>query len=160
MRTTLKRPLFKPFLMGRACYRGQIFTLAKPLTFMNRCGQAIREILRAANSGIEEMLVICDSLDLPPGECRLKRKGSAGGHKGLLSLISSLGSSEFMRLTIGIGRPESREEVTDYVLSQPRGEEARLLEEALFTAAASVLRLLEEEPEKVMNALNQRKGDD
>jgi len=96
-----------------------------------------------------------DPRDLPPAPCRLRRGGSSAGHKGLASIIDELGSTDFLRLYLGIGRPARREEVVDYVLGRPSGQEAGLLERGVARAAEGVLALLREPPEKVMNALNQ-----
>jgi PTH1 family peptidyl-tRNA hydrolase len=123
---------------------------------MNRSGEIFPAAWRGEHGGLGSLLVVCDTLDLPPGQCRLRRKGSSAGHKGLASLIEHLGHSDFMRLYIGIGRPAGGQEaVVEHVLSRAQGEEAKLIERAAATAAAAILRLAEEEPEKVMNALNQ-----
>jgi PTH1 family peptidyl-tRNA hydrolase len=106
--------------------------------------------------GVADLLVVCDTLDLPVGQCRLRRRGSSAGHNGLASIIGRLGREDFMRLYIGIGRPGDPGEVVDYVLGRPDPREAREIGEALRRAAAAVVRLLHEEPEKVMNELNQK----
>lgn len=115
------------------------------------------------------LLVICDSLDLPPGSCRLKRRGSSSGggskggsgsgsgHKGLASIISVLGHGDFMRLYMGVGHPGSREKVVAYVLGEPAQEELPGLTAAVKRAAAAVLLLVTEPPERVMHAINQKK---
>ncbi len=114
-------------------------------------------MLRVTGSGLERMLVVCDTLDLPPGVCRLKRKGSSAGHKGLSSIISRLGTGDFMRLYVGIGRPQGRQEnIISHVLGNPEGDEAVLIENAVQAASDSILKLSENEPEKVMNALNKK----
>jgi PTH1 family peptidyl-tRNA hydrolase len=95
-------------------------------------------------------------MDLPAGECRIKRGGSSAGHKGLAAIIRRLGRNDFPRLYIGVGRPNRRTDVVDYVLSDPRGKEATLLEEAVQTAALAVLQLMEEGLERVMNVVNRR----
>ena len=123
---------------------------------MNRSGDILRDVLKATGSSIDRLLVVCDTMDLQPGLCRLKRKGSSAGHKGLSSIISKLGTASFMRLYIGVGRPGNRKEVINYVLGDPRGDEAVLIEEALYTASECILKLLEEAPEKVMNVFNKK----
>jgi PTH1 family peptidyl-tRNA hydrolase len=130
--------------------------LAKPLTYMNRSGAVLPALLRLA--GNDRLLVICDSLDLPPGSCRLKRRGSlsGAGHKGLASIISVLGHGDFMRLYIGVGHPGSREEVVSYVLGEPGEQEIPLLAAAEKQAAAAALRLLTVAPEGVMHAINRK----
>ena len=160
LRVNLKRALWKNYLLAAAHHAGGVLYLVKPLTYMNRSGQIFPDLWSQVKGGAESLLVVCDTLDLPPGQCRLRRKGSSAGHKGLSSIIASLGREDFMRLYIGIGRPglADREEVPDYVLTSPQGEEAERIEEAVATAAEAVLRLLAEEPEKVMNALNQKRA--
>lgn len=150
-----RRPLFRRFLV--ACGRGgSPLLLVKPLTYMNRSGEIFPALWSLAEGGLESLLVVCDTLDLPPGQCRLRRRGSSAGHRGLASLIARLGGGNFMRLYIGIGRPAGGQEaVVEHVLSRPEGREAELLERAAAEAAEAILRLADEGPEKVMNALNQ-----
>lgn len=152
-----KKPFLRSFLLARGRRKGEALVLAKPLTYMNRSGAVMPALLRQAKA--DRLLVICDSLDLPPGACRLKRRGSASGagHKGLISIISVLGHGDFMRLYLGIGRPASREEVVSYVLGEAAEEERPRLDEAVEQAAQAVLRLTSDPPEKVMHALNQKK---
>jgi len=150
-----RRPLFRRFLV--ACGRGgPPLLLVKPLTYMNRSGEIFPALWALTEGGLESLLVVCDTLDLPPGQCRLRRRGSSAGHRGLASLIDRLGGGNFMRLYIGIGRPAGGQEaVVAYVLSRPEGREAELLARAAAEAAEAILRLADEGPEKVMNALNQ-----
>ncbi|MBN1837057.1 MAG: aminoacyl-tRNA hydrolase [Spirochaetales bacterium] len=155
--------LRKPFLKAYAMARVQVGTgrlaLVKPLTFMNRSGRVLPEVLGRAGGGPESLLVVCDTLDLSPGQCRLRRKGSSAGHKGLASIIQALGREDFMRLYLGIGHPGRAEEVVEYVLGEPPAAEAALIQAALSRAADAVAALLTEDPEKVMNELNQRNPD-
>jgi PTH1 family peptidyl-tRNA hydrolase len=149
----LRRPWFRGYRLGQAAPEGRRVRLVQPLTYMNRAG-AILPSLRPLD-GEGSLLVVCDTLDLPPGQCRLRRGGSSAGHKGLVSIIAELGRSDFMRLYVGIGRPSRQEQVVDYVLGCPDGPEAQALEQGERRAAEGVLALLHEDPEKVMNALNQ-----
>jgi len=149
-----KKPPFKRFLIGKARAPGGTLFLVKPLTFMNCSGEPVAQLLRYTGCTTGDMIVVCDSLDLPVGVCRLRRRGASAGQKGLESIIENVKSQEFMRLAIGIGRPPSKEQVVGYVLGVPRGEEQRALDRALGRAAEGILRLCREEPEKVMNELN------
>jgi PTH1 family peptidyl-tRNA hydrolase len=151
----LKKPHFKRFLIGKAAVSDTFLYLVKPLTFMNASGEAVLQALRYAGGTVEDLVVVCDSLDLPTGICRLKRRGSSSGQKGLESVIKALGTQEFMRLRIGIGRPERKDHVVAYVLGVPPQEEQRSLGEAERRAADALLQLVRETPEKVMNVLNQ-----
>ena len=96
---------------------GQRCLFLIPCTFMNLSGQAVAAALRNKRIAFDDLLVIYDDLDLPLGSVRFKKKGSAGGHKGMDSIICSLGTNEFNRMKLGIGRPADKEVVSDYVLS-------------------------------------------
>lgn len=134
--------------------------LLLPQTFMNHSGVAVKEALRKKNAGPENILVVCDDLDLPFGQLRLRPRGSDGGHNGLTSVIAHLATREFARLRLGIGRPQSRTETVDFVLT-PFGKEEKkelpaLLEEAVRCAVA----WLTEGTAKAMNQYNKRKGNE
>jgi peptidyl-tRNA hydrolase, PTH1 family len=152
----LRRHLFEEYERGRGVYRGKSIVLVKPLTFMNNSGRVIRQVLKGNNAAIEDLVVICDHLDLPMGIMRLKTKGSAGGHKGLASIISYAGTVDFKRLYIGIGRPEHRDDVVDYVLEKPSASDRKLLDEAVDKASEYALLLLEKDPFELMNIINRK----
>lgn len=130
--------------------------LVKPLTYMNASGEVLAAVLKYARAGLSDVVVICDSLDLPPGQCRLRMRGSAGGQKGLESLIRHAGTDAIARLVIGIGRPVSREDVVSYVLSRPPCDEAAVLDRAVDQAAEALLRLPREGIGRVMNEINRK----
>lgn len=155
-RVTFKKPFLKSYSIAWTDMESGRLYLVKPLTYMNRSGDIFPDVLRRTGAAIEEILVVCDTMDLPVGECRIKRRGSSAGHKGLAAIIRRLGRHDFPRLYIGVGRPNRRTNVVDYVLSEPRGKEANLLEEAVQTAALGVLQLMEEGLERVMNVFNRR----
>jgi PTH1 family peptidyl-tRNA hydrolase len=152
--------MWRDFAFGTGRVGEAILYLAKPLTYMNRSGEIFPGLWSRTGEDLEHLLVICDTLDLPAGQCRLRRKGSSAGHKGLTSIIARLGREDFMRLYIGIGRPEAegQEAVVEHVLEPPSGRELELIDRGVAAAAEGVLRLLSEEPEKVMNDLNQRRS--
>ena len=125
--------------------------LAKPQTFMNRSGPALAALLRRSEVELSSVLVIHDDLDLPFGIVRIRLGGGHGGHNGLRSIVSSLGSGEFLRLKIGIGRPPSRKDVVDHVLSPFSPEEAAELLAVLDRAADAVEAIRVEGPLKAMN---------
>src|SRR5258708_30633318 len=102
--------------------------LAKPITFMNLSGEAVSELARWYKLQPQDVLVVCDDLDLPVGKVRLRTQGSAGGQKGLDNIIHHLHTKEFPRLRVGIGRPSNnRMDPTSYVLGIPGGDERILL---------------------------------
>lgn len=108
--------------------------IAVPDSYMNESGPPVARLVRAFDA--PRPLVVSDDLDLAPGVIRFRTKGSAGGHNGLASIIATLGTREFPRLKIGIGRPESRDGVVDWVLTKPRGEaERRMFLDSLDRAA-------------------------
>jgi PTH1 family peptidyl-tRNA hydrolase len=122
---------------------------------MNRSGTILGSILHYAGASPGDILVVCDSLDLEPGVCRLKTKGSSAGHKGLASILHYAGTHNIMRLFIGIGR--SRDvPVVEYVLSRPGEEEGKKILTGIHRAASAILQLLEKSPQEVMNVLNRK----
>lgn len=135
---------------------GGRFWLLKPETFMNRSGQAVTALLRYYRLPPEQLLVVHDDLDLPPGTARLKRGGGHGGHNGLRDIMAHLGSGEFLRLRIGIGHPGDASQVVDYVLSRASQEDKTLIEGAIDEAIKVFPKVLEGDLEKAMNALHSR----
>lgn len=119
---------------GRISLEGREVWLLKPMTFMNRSGQAVAALARFLRIALPEILVAHDDLDLPPGVARLKRAGGHGGHNGLRDLIAHLGGNDFARLRLGIGHPGDSRAVLDYVLRRPPQTERELLEEAIAAA--------------------------
>jgi PTH1 family peptidyl-tRNA hydrolase len=126
--------------------------LVKPARFMNLSGAPLRAALRNSNADIEtDLLVVTDDADLPLGRLRIRRAGSAGGHNGLRDIIDVLGSDQFARLRVGIGR---NGEMVDHVLSTFSLGEEELAREAIATAADAVERWLAEGVEAAMNEFN------
>lgn len=147
--------------IGQGSIAGVPVLLAKPRTFVNRSGHAVAALLRNFRMKPDEMLVICDDLDLPVGRIRLRPGGGHGGQKGLRSVIGTIGIREFPRLRIGIGRPVVDGEpswepdvVADYVLSDPTPEEAEALQAATVEAAEAAETVLREGLEAAMNHYN------
>jgi PTH1 family peptidyl-tRNA hydrolase len=130
---------------------GQVL-LVKPLRFMNRSGAPVRAAVRNANADpATDLLVVADDVDLPLGKIRLRSGGSAGGHNGLRDVIEALGTDQFARLRVGIGR---NGETVDHVLSTFGRDEEGLADEAIATAADAAERWLAEGTEAAMNAFN------
>jgi PTH1 family peptidyl-tRNA hydrolase len=127
--------------------------LAKPLTYMNLSGQAVRQLVSFYKLHLEDMLVIYDDLDLPLGTIRLRPEGGSGGHKGMRSIIEALGSQAFPRLRVGIGRPPGNDAVR-YVLSDFTADEQITLESVYERGVAAVELFLREGIEAAMNAYN------
>lgn len=148
--------------LGEGRIAGVPVILAKSRSFMNRSGNAAAGLLTRYSLRPEEMLVVCDDLELPVGRIRLRPRGSHGGHNGLRDIIFRLQSEDFPRLRIGIDRPRTAagERLTDpdivalYVLREPRPEEREALEGAVERAAEAVACLLSEGLRTAMNRYN------
>ena len=110
---------------------GHDLWLLEPLTFMNVSGRAVQALATFYKILPNEILVVHDELDLPPGTVKIKPGGGHGGHNGLKDIIAQLGTQEFWRLRIGIGHPGDRNEVINYVLQPPRAEERPLIDETI-----------------------------
>lgn len=134
--------------------RARQVRIQKPLTYMNRSGQAVASLAHYFNVPRQAILVVHDELDLPPGQARLKREGGHGGHNGLRDLIAHLGGRDFPRLRLGIGHPGSREQVTGYVLGRPGRDEEQAIEAALGHALAVMPLLFEGDFDRAMNQLH------
>jgi PTH1 family peptidyl-tRNA hydrolase len=128
---------------GNIC--GQEVILVKPVTYVNNSGNAVAGLTRKYKITAEDIIVICDDLDLPTGKIRIRDSGTAGGHKGIKSIISSLGTRDFCRIKIGIGRPSADtvskmddSYIIDYVLSDFTTEEKALMDDAIIRAAEAI----------------------
>jgi peptidyl-tRNA hydrolase, PTH1 family len=144
---------------GEGMAAGQKLYLLKPNTFMNKSGQSVRALLDWYKLSPQQVLVIYDDMDLPIGKLRLRLNGSAGGHNGMKSLIAHLGTPEFPRLRVGIGRsPDSgiAQETISHVLGRFAPQEQRLLGEVLDMAADAVELALRQGVEKSMSLYNGR----
>jgi len=112
--------------------------LAKPLTYMNLSGKAVGPLVRWYKVPAEGLLVIYDDMDLALGSIRLRQRGGAGGHRGMLSIVDSLGTQDFPRLRVGIGRPPGKMDPVDYVLDDFAPGERTVIEEAYERAISTV----------------------
>ena len=128
--------------------------LAEPQTFMNASGEAVAALLNFYRVPVSQLLVIVDDADLPLGEIRLRARGSSGGHHGLESIEQHIGSREFARLKVGIGRKDGQREITNFVLGKFSGTETRLLEKVLQRAADQAECRVADGLEKAMNRFN------
>ncbi len=141
-------------LAARGQFHGHDVLLLKPQTFMNASGRSVGALAQFHKIALEEILVVHDELDLPPGVARLKFGGGHGGHNGLKDIIAHLGSKEFWRLRLGIGHPGDRGEVTNYVLNDPRNEEHELILEAMNKAQDVAHLVIEGKTEAAMLKLH------
>ena len=154
---TFRRALFKPYAYCQVRCGASHIVLAKPLTYMNRSGKAAVSLLRRYRIDPSHMIVLCDTMDLPVGAVRIKRGGSSAGHRGLASLIHEIGTREFIRVYIGIGRPSQTLTVVEHVLSVPDESESRLILQGTAAAGKAALKLTTEPIEQVMHEYNRKK---
>ncbi|HOG70760.1 MAG TPA: aminoacyl-tRNA hydrolase [Caldisericia bacterium] len=127
------------------------FVIAKPLSFMNLSGGPVNCLANANQIPSDHWIIIHDDIDLPSGALRIRKSGSNGGHKGIASIMQETGKSDFYRIKIGVGRPETKNEVVDFVLSRTKDEG---LEEAIKKAAQACLFLIEEGYQAAGNKFN------
>jgi len=134
--------------------------LAKPRTFMNRSGGPVAALVHFYRVPLDRLLVVYDDLDLPPGTTRLRPSGGSGGHRGMRSIIDQLGSREFPRLRVGIGRPPGRMDPSDYVLQNLSEEEEIVLTRTLERAGAAIEAWLSEGIDEAMARYNRAVDDE
>jgi peptidyl-tRNA hydrolase, PTH1 family len=128
--------------------------LAKPLTFMNRSGDAVAALSRYFDIAPGELLIVMDDVDLPFGRLRARQRGSAGTHNGLRSIVDRLGTTDFPRLRLGVGRGDARRDLADHVLSRFEPDETAALESFIARAADAAEMFAADGILKVMNAYN------
>ena len=144
-------------LYGTGWIDFQQVILSKPMTFMNRSGEAVKKTTDFFHLGMEDVIVVHDDLDLPFGRLRFKQRGGDGGHQGIRSIIERMGGNSFLRLKVGIGRPPQGMDSADYVLDVFDRTEQSLLDQILSQAAESLNVVLLEGLQKAMNQF-QKKG--
>jgi PTH1 family peptidyl-tRNA hydrolase len=142
-------------LLTKAKYQGKRLLLAKPQTFMNLSGQAVSRLMKYYKIPLESLLIVYDDVDLPLESIRIRPNGGAGGHKGVASIIERLGTNEFPRLRLGIGRPPGRKNAAAHVLQNFTKEENVFLEVTLERAVDAVLVFVSAGLETAMNKYNE-----
>ena len=128
--------------------------LCKPQTYMNLSGDAIIEIAKFYKIPIENIIIIYDDIDTKAGKIKIRKKGSSGGHNGMKSVIYRLNTEEFPRVRIGIGSPEERDNLIEYVISKISNEEYKLLYEGIKMGADAIVELLQDGIDIAMNKFN------
>ena len=128
--------------------------LVKPQTYMNHSGEVVKHLFRSFPVAVQDLVVIHDDLDLPFGRIRIRPRGGAGGHRGVLSILESLGEEGFFRVRVGIGRPPPGVDPTDFVLDRFSPQEISQLDEVVSKAADAVECLLEEGSRRAMEKFN------
>lgn len=142
-------------LIGKGVIDGQKVILAKPLTYMNLSGESIRELIDYYKvDETAELIVISDDVSLPPGQLRVRKKGSAGGHNGLKNIILHLGHDQFIRLRMGVGEKPTAYDMKDYVLGHFTGDEKKLMDAAAKRGADCIRKIMADGPDAAMNEFN------
>lgn len=144
-------------VIGRGRIEGEEVVLILPQTFMNLSGKAIGEIRKEEIKSIEDLIVICDDINLKLGKIRLRKKGSSGGHKGLKSIIDELGMNDFARLRIGIATDIHRGDITNYVLTPFKRKDHKHLLHVESLAKEAVICWVKRGIDETMTKFNTRK---
>jgi len=140
--------------IARISWHGRDCILARPTTFMNHSGQAVRAVMDYYKAGAGEIMVAYDELDLPPGTARLKLGGGHGGHNGMRDIFRHTTDQEFLRLRIGIGHPGDKDLVTAWVLSRATAIQERLIRDSIAEAINVMPRILSDDLPGAMKALH------
>lgn len=144
-------------MYGKGTIEGQKVILAKPMTYMNLSGESVRELVNYYKIDPEqELIVLYDDISLAPGQIRIRKKGSAGGHNGIKNIIANLGTDKFQRIKIGVGEKPKAWDLADYVLSPFSKEERPLVDEAIAHAAKALELMLKDETDAAMNEYNRK----
>ena len=144
-------------LVARTSVAGQSVWLLQPQTFMNLSGKSVAALARFFKIAPEEILVVHDELDFAPGQVKLKRGGSHGGHNGLRDIHAQLGSSDYWRLRIGIGHPGAKAEVASWVLKKPALDQRTLIEDSIAHSLKACPALLAGDMDKAMQLVHTTK---
>ncbi|MEN0641634.1 aminoacyl-tRNA hydrolase [Alkalicoccobacillus gibsonii] len=139
---------------GTYIHKGEKILFLKPLTYMNLSGESVAPLMKYFQIPLEDLVVVYDDLDLPAGKIRLRQKGSAGGHNGIKSLISHLGTNEFNRIRVGIDRPQSGTQIVHYVLGGYRSEEKEAIQDSIIQSSKAIEAWFDKPFLEVMNAFN------
>ncbi|MDY2884423.1 MAG: aminoacyl-tRNA hydrolase [Bariatricus sp.] len=146
--------------IGKGIIGGQKVILAKPQTYMNLSGESVRSLVEYYKVDPEtELLIIFDDISLDVGQLRIRKKGSAGGHKGIKNIIANLGTSVFQRIKVGVGEKPKGYDLADYVLGRFSKEERELIKEGFECAAEAVAMITAGEIDQAMNKYNRKRKD-
>ena len=141
-------------LYGSGYIEGEKVILAKPQTFMNLSGESVRAIMDFYKCTVEDLIVVYDDIDLDVGKLRIRQKGSAGGHNGMKNIIQHVGSQEFVRIRVGVGKKPDHMDLADYVLSRFGKEDLANIRESCGNACDAVETILADGTVAAMNKFN------
>lgn len=144
-------------MYGKGMVGGEKVILMKPLSYMNRSGGPIRAMADYFKVDAEtEVIVIYDDIDLEPGQLRIRKQGSAGGHNGMKDIIEKLGTQKFIRVKVGVGAKPKGWDLADYVLSRFSDSDRRLVDDSICRAAKAVEMILNQSADAAMNEFNKK----
>ena len=144
-------------LCGKGVIEGMKVVLAKPQTYMNLSGESVAELVNYYKLDPEsELIVVFDDISLEPGNIRIRKKGSAGGHNGIKNIIANLGTDRFMRVKVGVGEKPKNWDLADYVLSPFTKDERPLVNLAIEHAAKAIEQMLNGDVDAAMNEYNRK----
>ena len=149
----VKQKKFKA-LYGTGMIENKKVILLKPQTFMNNSGESIKEIIDFYKAKPEELIVIYDDIDLDAGIVKIRKKGGAGTHNGMKSVVHCIQSEDFIRVRVGIGKPEHKGDLINYVIGAIPEEEVKILDEATTKAKEGVIEILKNGVDNAMNKIN------
>ena len=146
-------------LIGKGIVAGQKVIIVKPQTYMNLSGESLREVVDYFKIDISsELIVVYDDIYLEPGNIRIRKRGSAGGHNGMKSIIHQLGSEDFIRVRVGVGEKPKGYDLADYVLSHYSKDDAEAMQDGMIKAVNAIESLLTEDVDKVMSEYNRKES--
>ena len=146
-------------LCGKGVINGVKVVLAKPQTYMNLSGESVAELVNYYKMDPEEeMIVIYDDISLAPGNLRIRKKGSAGGHNGIKNIIAMTGTQNFLRIKVGVGEKPAGWDLADHVLGHFTQQERELVDDAIERAADAVEKIITDGPDAAMNEYNRKKS--
>lgn len=147
-------------MYGKGIIGGQQALLMKPLSYMNLSGGPVAEMVNYFKIDPEtEMIVVYDDIDLDPGQLRIRKQGSAGGHNGLKDIIARLGTQKFVRVRVGVGAKPSNWDLADHVLGKFQDTDRKLVDDAQVRACEAIEMILAQGPDAAMNAYNRKTVD-
>lgn len=141
-------------LYGTGTIAGEKVVLLKPQTYMNLSGNAVRDFMSFYKIKEEELVVVFDDLDIEPGIIKIRKKGSAGTHNGMKSVVHEIQTENFARVRVGIGNPKYKNDLLNYILTRIPEEEYKVLEEATANAAKAVDHIIKSGIDSAMNKYN------
>ena len=141
-------------LYGTGIIQGQKVILLKPQTYMNLSGESIKEIVEFYHIKPEEIIIIYDDIDTEKGNIRIRKKGGPGSHNGMKSVVENLNTTDFGRIRVGIGQPESKRDMINYVIGKVPEEEQKILQEGVNKATEAIEEILKNGIDIAMNKFN------